>query len=111
MRTLGARLASFRLQFFHRVRAYDPHAYLYSRASANGDIIKLVGVKQISIIALALQRCFEIIRPRVSRCSDSRSADRTTDVRIAGASPIADKGTPVERRGRKTSGPRGDLPG
>ena len=45
---------------------------LNSQSSPNGDIITLVGVKQISIIALALQDCFEIIQPRISRCSDSQ---------------------------------------
>jgi len=84
---------------------------LNSQSSPNGDIITLVGVKQISIIALALQDCFESIQPGYLDAAILSSADRTMDVRIAGASPIADKGTPVERRGRKTSGPRGDLPG
>ena len=94
----------------HCSYAYDLRTYLSDRPSPNGDIITVAAVAHLSIIRLALQALLQVFRKWISRCRD-RSADRTTRTFVEGASPIADKGTPVERRGRKTSGPRGDLPG
>jgi hypothetical protein len=100
------------LQFLHETPAYNMHANTNDRASPNGDIIMLAAARQVSIIPLALQSCSESIRLRILSVQQiPRRRSDNTDVRIEGASPIADKGTPVERRGRKTSGPRGDLPG
>ena len=80
-------------------------------SSPNGDRIRSCRsrITQDNSRRGATKSHVEYATSRIRRAtSRTRRRSGRTTARIEGASPIADKGTPVVRRGRKTSGPRGD---